>query len=380
MSRLVASSSSSHISTHPASVEAYIGKSQIELHPHPKRVNFLQWAHRTDVGQLKHHPSVDDAMTEYQTCAANDGCTIAFQTSQPLTQVAQDAPNQNQVIMLMHGFSGSSEYFVRNFESLSKRYWVVAPDMRGHGRSGRCEGGYHVSRLAMDLENLIAHLRRATGNESLQIVPVGCSIGAAVLWTHVELFGKSPNIAGFVFVDQAPLQDRSPLFGWDAANAHKGLYDEKTMLGAQKAWMESQHDAAIGLVGECLGYRNQPLDTDSVSAEDAKRDEEFFVAISDQCDGRWLARLIADHTRFDHREAIERIAVPCLVMAGQRSGCFSVEGMTETARRAREGDGMDEKVFVEVFESGHWLFYEQAERFNACLLKFADEAFQLAAT
>ncbi|KAK4450886.1 Alpha/Beta hydrolase protein [Podospora aff. communis PSN243] len=316
---------------------------------------------------------------QYETCVvANDGCALAFQTSQPLTQVAQDASNQKECIMLMHGFSGSSEYFIRNFDSLSSRYWVVAPDMRGHGRSGRCEGGYHVARLAMDLENLMAHLRKATGNDNIQIVPVGCSIGAAVLWTHVELFGKSPNIAGFVFVDQAPLQDRSPFFGWDAASAHKGLYDEKTMLGAQRAWIEDQHGAAIGLVGECLGYRNQPLDTDAVSAEDAKRDEEFFVAISDQCDGSWLARLIADHTRFDHREAIERIAVPSVVMAGQRSGCFSVEGMLETARRAKKGNAMEDKVFVKIFESGHWLFYEQAEKFNACLVEFADKAFELA--
>jgi len=321
-------------------------------------------------------------MMQYETCVANDGCTLAFQTSLPLVGAPENSKNAssyNRCILLMHGFSGSSAYFVRNFDALSSQHWVVAPDMRGHGRSGRCEGGYHVSRLAMDLENLIAHLRRATGNDNVQTVPVGCSIGAAVLWTHVELFGKSANIAGFAFVDQAPLQDRSPFFGWDAASAHKGLYDEQTMLGAQKAWIENSHEAAIGLVGECLGYRNQPLETDAISAEDAKRDEEFFVAISDQCDGSWLARLIADHTRFDHREAIERIAVPTLVMAGRRSGCFSVEGMLETARRAKKGDGMDEKVFIQVFDSGHWLFYEESEKFNSRLLEFADSAFHLAA-
>ncbi|KAK0639785.1 Alpha/Beta hydrolase protein [Cercophora newfieldiana] len=319
-------------------------------------------------------------MMQYEECTANDGCVLAFQTSQPLSQIAQnsqDAPSNKRCILLMHGFSGSSAYFVRNFDALSSQYWVVAPDMRGHGRSGRCEGGYHVARLAMDLENLIAHLRSATGNDNIQIVPVGCSIGAAVLWTHVELFGRSPNIAGFVFVDQAPLQDLSPFFGWDSAHAHRGLYDEKTMMGAQKAWIENSHEAAIGLVAECLGYRNQPLETDRVSAEEAKRDEEYFVAISDQCDGRWLARLIADHTRFDHREAIEQIAVPVLVMAGERSGCFSVEGMLETARRAKKGDGMDGKVFVEVFESGHWLFYEEPEKFNSRLLGFAGDAFGL---
>jgi len=333
--------------------------------------------------QARANTTENDAMMRYKTCVANDGCTLAFQTSLPLSHIAtqsssENAPGYKQCIVLMHGFSGSSTYFIRNFDALTSRYWVVAPDMRGHGRSGRCEGGYHVSRLAMDLENLIAHLRSTTGNDDIQIVPVGRSIGAAVLWTHVELFGRSPNIAGFVFVDQAPLQDLSPFFCWDASHAHKGLYDEKTMLGAQRAWIEHSHEAAIGLVAECLGYRNQPLERDGVSTEEAKRDEEFFVEISDQCDGKWLARLIADHTRFDHREAIERIAVPVLVLAGQRSGCFSVEGMLETAERAKKGDGMDGKVFVDVFESGHWLFYEQPEKFNSRLLEFAGEAFDVA--
>ena len=316
---------------------------------------------------------------EYDSCAANDGCTLAFQTSLPLKPVGSksgDGPDFNRCILLMHGFSGSSAYFTRNFDALSSRYWVVAPDMRGHGRSGRCAGGYHVSRLAMDLENLIAHLRRTTRNDKIQIVPVGCSIGAAVLWTHVELLGNSPDIAGFVFVDQAPLQDRSPFFGWDETRAHKGLYDEATMMGAQRMWIEHQHEAAVGLVGECLGYRNQPLDSDNVSAEEAKKDEDYFVAISDQCDGAWLARLIADHTRYDHREAIEQISVPVLVMAARRSGCFSIEGMLETAKRARKSAGMEGKVFEEVFESGHWLFYEQPEKLNMRLLEFAGMAFQ----
>lgn len=34
---------------------------------------------------------------------------------------------------------------------------------------------------------------------------VGCSMGAAVIWAHLELFGDA-RIAKCVFVDQAPLQ------------------------------------------------------------------------------------------------------------------------------------------------------------------------------
>lgn len=39
---------------------------------------------------------------------------------------------------------------------------------------------------------------------------VGCSMGAAVIWAHLELFGDA-RIGKCVFVDQAPLQVRCKL-------------------------------------------------------------------------------------------------------------------------------------------------------------------------
>lgn len=366
--------------------------------------------------------------------------------------VAEEGPNYSRLVLLLHGFSGSAEYFDRNWEQLSSKHWVVGWDMRGHGRSGlrkrtageECDsdgleegdggkeeerlkdvdagkraegtegqklnsesegvkdesktenktkkkakyqtysGGYHVARLAMDLKNMVDFLKSTRLRSSptnplppslplppLEIVAVGCSIGAAILWTYIELFGDS-NFSGFVFVDQAPLQDRSLFGGWDATKAHKGCFNEETMLGAQKAWdkpAEERHGTHVALVEECLGYRFQPLPSDNISDEQRQKDEEFFTRISAQCpSGEWLAKLIADHTRYDHREACEVITKPVLVMGGKRSGCFSLEGMEEVAKRARRGG--NERCEVSWYESGHWLFWEEAERFNEEVLGF----------
>lgn len=312
----------------------------------------------------------------YETFATNDGCKLAFQTSLSLTSPSTSNPESDSYatcILLLHGFSGSSAYFTRNFPGLSSQHWVVAPDMRGHGRSAHTAGGYHVARLAADLRELLAHLRGAVpgaASSATRFVPVGCSIGAAILWTYVELFGDS-DFAGFVFVDQAPLQDRSVFGAWDETRAHRACYDEKTMLAAQEAWISRPEEAHRALVADCLGYRFQPLGTDKVSEEQAARDEAFFTGISALCDGAWLARLLADHTRYDHREAVERITKPMLAMAGRRSGCFPLAGMAETVERIRKGrSGMDGKAELSVFDSGHWLFYEEPERFNREVLEF----------
>jgi pimeloyl-ACP methyl ester carboxylesterase len=244
--------------------------------------------------------------------------------------------------------------------------------MRGHGRSSHTRGGYHVARLAADLRELLTHLR-STSASPCKFVPVGCSIGAAILWTYVELFGEDPDFEGFVFVDQAPLQDRSLFDAWDENRAHYGCFDEKSMLAAQQAWVSHPAETHKGLVKECLGYRFRPVGSDKVGEDEVRRDEEFFTGISAACDGVWLARLLADHTRYDHREAIEGITKPTLVMAGRRSGCFPLAGMAETVERIRKGgSGMDRKAEMLVFESGHWLFYEEPERFNKELLAFVN--------
>jgi pimeloyl-ACP methyl ester carboxylesterase len=108
-----------------------------------------------------------------------------------------------------------------------------------------------------------------------------------------------------------------------------------------------------------------------VGEERRRADEEFFVRISEGCDGTWLARLLADHTRYDHREALEGVEQPVLVLSGRRSGCFPLEGMEEIVRRVKNGG--NERAEMVVFESGHWLFYEEPERFNEVVLRFVEQ-------
>ncbi|BFZ54485.1 hypothetical protein PYCC9005_001522 [Savitreella phatthalungensis] len=309
---------------------------------------------------------------EYSTRTTDDGCEIAYQASSSL----KNACSGDALVLLLHGFAGSSAYFTRNYPGLlsdnSTTLHVVAWDMRGHGRSSKTTGGYHVARLAADLHFLLAHLDRG---RRLRVIGVGCSIGAAVLWTHIELFSPaSAHFAGLVIVDQAPLQDREPYTGWTPQLAHRGLYDEATLHAAQKVFRETPDDGYRGLVADCLGYRYAPLASATVSEEEREQDEAFFLDIARACDGKWLARLMADHTRYDHRDAIaEAVDVPALVLAGTKSGPFSIEGMRETANRINNGihskSGQDLAEFREI-DAGHWMFYEKPQEFNELIINF----------
>lgn len=304
---------------------------------------------------------------EQSTFTTTDKCQISYVSTPPT--------NSSTCILLLHGFSGSHEYFKHNIPTLSQQHPVIAWDMRGHGQSAISKGGYHVARLATDLYELLAHLRKADSESKLSFVGVGCSIGAAVLWTYIELFGTTP-FSGFIFVDQAPLQNRSPRGNWDERFAHTGCYDLATTLAAQEAWSSDRADAQKGLIEGCLGYFHPSFPAHQLPSESQRQaDFEFFNNISLQCpDGEWLGLLIADHTAYDHREALELVDVPTLVVMGRYSGCFTLEGLRESVRRVNLGEVGKAKggrlARESVFECGHWLFYEDAERFNREVLEF----------
>lgn len=89
------------------------------------------------------------------------------------------------------GWSGSRRYYDLNAPALAAAGCrVVAPDLRHHGGSGKTPHGRRVSRLAADLGELLEGL----GIEGATVV--GASMGCAVIWAYVELFGHARLVRG----------------------------------------------------------------------------------------------------------------------------------------------------------------------------------------
>jgi non-heme chloroperoxidase len=77
----------------------------------------------------------------------NDNISISVQTQ-----------GQGRPLVLLHGWSGSSRYFMLNEKSLAQHCKVITYDQRFHGESGKPEHGFHVARLAADLHDVLEHL------------------------------------------------------------------------------------------------------------------------------------------------------------------------------------------------------------------------------
>jgi 3-oxoadipate enol-lactonase len=99
-------------------------------------------------------------------------------------------------LLLLHGMVASSGLnWFRLFPALGKHFNIIAPDLRGHGRSQRGKKRFTISRCARDMAALLERL------ETGPVIVVGYSMGGAVAQ---KLWRKHPDkVAGLVLTATA---------------------------------------------------------------------------------------------------------------------------------------------------------------------------------
>ena len=99
-------------------------------------------------------------------------------------------------LILLHGWCMSSAVWRFQFDALSENFRVIAPDLRGFGRSSDCSIDCNFSGFAADLAALIRHL------DSADILLTGWSMGAQVALQALPLIRE--KLAGLVLVSATP--------------------------------------------------------------------------------------------------------------------------------------------------------------------------------
>ncbi|CZT07426.1 related to non-heme chloroperoxidase [Rhynchosporium graminicola] len=296
---------------------------------------------------------------------------------------------------MIHGWSGSALVWQRNIPAFAAHYRVIVPDLRGHGASGKPDHGFQVSRLAMDLKELVDHVQdkerleleamgNGTDSRKSEWRAIGGSLGCAILWCYASLFTTTP-FTHKIFVDQSPLQNLIPS-DWTLTHCNRGLNSPSSLLSLQNTLATSPKDAHLGSISSCLAYLAYPSpdDFEKISPETRKEDSEFFLGQAMRCNQVWLGRLMGDHTALDWRSSIAATFGPrgsqkrpkVLVVASERSGCFPAAGPLYVVELARgeNGEGEKERVRgVSVSWGGHWCYWEDPEQFNKLCLEFLDE-------
>jgi pimeloyl-ACP methyl ester carboxylesterase len=114
-------------------------------------------------------------------------------------KIAYTDSGKGRVIVLLHGFLGSSQIWEGFVKSLSKKYRVIAIDLLGHGQTP-CIGYYH------SMELLAQSVKAVLDNLGLRrYVLVGHSMGGYTTLAFAELFPD--NISGLCLFNSTSYAD-----------------------------------------------------------------------------------------------------------------------------------------------------------------------------
>ncbi len=268
-------------------------------------------------------------------------------TTQDGAQLYYEDHGSGPALVLIHGWGCTPAFFIRNAQPLAAAgLRVINLALRGHGDSAPVQHGHRIARYAADLRDLITTL-------GLQdVTALGWSMGAAVIWSHYELFGDQ-YVKKMVIVDQSPRQYSVP-GGQDWQGIQVGCYDAESLAVLNTSLSLNARGVSEGLVGACFPAGVTP------SAEET----DFFASEIEKTPWWVRAAIMTDHTHLDWRDLMPQIKIPALVMIGAKSLIWGPGGA------AYPGEHIPGAQVVTFADSGHMPFYHEAEAFNAAVAAF----------
>lgn len=245
--------------------------------------------------------------------------------------------------MLIHAWTMNAEYWwQKNIPELAKHHRVIAPDLRGHGLSGKTDEGHKLAQYARDVRHLLSALDLA------EVILVGWSMGASVILDYLTQFGTD-GIRSAVFVEQSPRY----LSGSDWEHPLAGDYSPEALATFTQNLRYDRPGAAKRFIRSMFAEA-PPGDTiDEMYAETMKTPTSVAIAF------------MIDMTYADLRPALEKVTVPTLLLYGAQSKLFPGD----------LGSWLQEQIpdskLVMFEESGHCPFWEEPEKFNRKVADFA---------
>lgn len=269
-----------------------------------------------------HHVSIANS-----TLTLASGLELAYYDS---IDEGAEAP----VLVLLHGYCGSSSYWEQVVPELTRFARVIAPDARGHGLSAApADEVYAMEAFAEDVEELLKQL----GIE--QAVMLGHSLGGYIALAYAERYAKRLSAFGLVHSTTLP----------DSEDAKAGR--DKAAAAIEKDGIEAFVD---GLVPKLFASDR----IDELEAQVA-RGKEIGRAAS-QHGAAATARGMKE--RVDRGSFIRDASLPVLIVTGAKDGIIS-------SGSAFAATGGTTQV-VELADAGHMSMLECPEELTASIRGF----------
>lgn len=269
---------------------------------------------------------------------------MAYFTTSDNVNIYYEINGKGIPIIFIHGFSETNDVFRIQKRTLSKKYSVIAYDIRGHGESDKAGLDLSMKRLSLDLKELIRHL------EYDRVVIVAWSMGATILLDYIRNFGTD-KLYKICIVDKGP----------------KMINDENWKLGLYHGDYKSQDfksdlSMLIDNFPEFCKRFTQTMSTDL-------NEKEFKIGLEkiSRNSNEVLHDLWKSMGENDYRDTIKKIDIETLIVFGENSNLYSVE----TGEYLRDNI---KKSKLKVFpKCGHLLILENPREFNRIIEEFIEE-------
>lgn len=264
---------------------------------------------------------------------------MQLMTNDKLRLVYNDTGKVGQpTIILIAGYSGIKEEWLLIQKKLTTQGWrVITFDCRNHGASSHGATGLRISRLAMDLANLMQKLSVTSA------ILLGHSMGASIIWSYISLFGTA-KIIKIITIDQSP----------------KALNTDD--------W----HFGAFDITYKNLALKADMILTTSLTAQ--RVDETMWDLLKERhrChpfNQQQTHPLLENHLVQDWRDVVMTIKIPHLMLLGGKSMIWG----NKFNQYCQEKYQNNSTQVIILKESGHLPHLEEPLNFMAQVMAFINE-------
>jgi len=250
-------------------------------------------------------------------------------------------------ILLIHGGSQNSQSWKHQLSALAARFYLVAPDLRGHGASDKpnAPSAYDNSTpWAGDINAIITQMGLK------KPLLVGWSMGGWVVQDYIRTHGDGA-ISGIVLIGTSVTTGQCSPDGVavkrDADVVARGMYSDdpdENLAATQK------------FIRACTA---NPL-----TADDAAAMLDFNMLVPPH------VRRAARYRHEDYRPTMANLTVPALVVWGDKERLALPPMIDQTLATIPNAEAL------ELNGLGHAPFFEDPDRFNPALAEFATRARQ----
>jgi pimeloyl-ACP methyl ester carboxylesterase len=322
-------------------------KSRFPLAKHRERGTWKAWAVIVVAasaalhGQSSPKPKVDPEVAALGSGFVSDTAHVNGATLHYVRGGAGPA------VILLHGFPEDWYEYHRILPRLTRRFTVVAVDLRGLGGSMPTESGYDAANLAEDVHQLAEHLHLE------HVYVVGHDIGGMVAYAF---FRRYPETSRGVMLLEAPLPGLGP---WDAVQANRFTWHIR--------FQQTPDLPEQLLAGREAIYLRHFLDSGTFSDADVARYARAYAAPEHLRAALEIYRAFPANERFNAAQQ-SAISVPLVLAPGKDS---PFEKLMPSFAEALRAHGCKDVEIEVIDNSVHYVAEEQPDAVARLIERYA---------